>query len=105
MSVTFTCSYDTKVEVDSAAFTVQDVSIAGQTTAEGDLSGGFSISFSNAAASGKFVLGSIQGVHVTWAATTFTATIGFFIEQCALVDADGPMNFIKVSLDKFFTFS
>lgn len=93
VSVTFSCSYDTSVSVDSAAFSVHDVAIHGDTTGTGDLKGGFSMAFTNAASSGKFILGGVQGVHITWSVKLNGVT--FFIDSCDVVDGTASLAIAK----------
>jgi hypothetical protein len=93
VSVTFSCSYDTSVVVDSAAFDVHDVAIHGDTQGTGDLKAGFSMAFTNAASSGKFILGGVQGVHVTWSVSLTGVT--FFLDSCNVVDGSASLAIVK----------
>merc|ERR1719500_225524 len=93
VSVTFSCSYQTNVTVDSASFEVQDVSIHGDTMGTGDLKSGFSLTFSNAATSGKFILGGLQAVHVTWSVRL--TGVSFFLDSCKLMDEAHSFDLVK----------
>jgi hypothetical protein len=93
-NLAYKCEYGTTIQVSSSDFKVDHVSIGGEQIGQGDLKGGFSISFINGAADQSFVLGSTQGVDVTWAVTTLTG-VDFFVNKCQVKDGTNSVMIVN----------
>ena len=65
VGVTFECRYPMKVELESSAFNVTEVTVSGTSSGKGNLAGGFALNLDNQ----SMILGAILTVSADWAVT------------------------------------
>ena len=89
-SVDFRCTYDTTIDVTSAEFDVEDVSISGTTSGTGKLDTGFELTVGDGSA---IILGQAVTVKAEWSVKLSDVSPHF--EECKVHHGDKDVTVVK----------
>ena len=90
VGVDFTCDYDTAVNVQSGAFTVEDVSISGTQSSIGSLDDGFTFTAGDGT---PLVLGNDITIKTTW--SVVLSDVSPHYERCSVKHGDQEVPIVK----------
>ena len=90
VGVDFTCNYDTAVNVQSGAFTVEDVSIFGTQSSIGSLDDGFTFTAGDGT---PLVLGNDITIKTTW--SVVLSDVSPHYESCSVIHGDQEVPIVK----------
>lgn len=102
--ITFTCSYPSVVDVESANFTVKGATATGQASTIGDLSGGFKLgiyvdqNYTTLANVSNLFIGQPAYGEVEWTVSTASAAVDYVVNECKVVHTDANSDTHEVAV-------